>query len=156
RLALPMASSRRTASSSTRPRICGWASSPKFEPQPGGSAGGHMRRVVVTGMGIISSIGNSLDEVTASLRAARSGLSFAQDYASLGFRSQVHGAPAIDPFEVLDRRTTRFMGKGAAWNYLAMQQAIADAGLEEHEISDPRTGIIMGSGGTSTRTIYEA
>jgi len=115
-----------------------------------------MRRVVVTGMGIVSSIGNSLDEVTASLRAARSGISFAQDYASLGFRSQVHGAPTIDPFEVLDRRTTRFMGKGAAWNYLAMQQAIADAGLEESDVSNVRTGIIMGSGGSSTRTIYEA
>jgi len=115
-----------------------------------------MRRVVVTGIGIISSIGNSVAEVTESLRSARSGISFAKDYADLNFRCQVHGAPTIDPFEVLDRRVTRFMGKGAAWNYLAMQQAIADAGLEDKEITDPRTGIVMGSGGASTRTIVEA
>jgi len=115
-----------------------------------------MRRVVVTGMGIISSIGNSLDEVTDSLRQARPGIVFAQDYAELGFRSQVKGDPRLDPFELLDRRVTRFMGKGAAWNYLAMQQAIADAGLEEADISNPMTGIVMGSGGASTRTIVEA
>ena len=115
-----------------------------------------MRRVVVTGMGIISSIGNSLDEVTASLRAAKPGIVFAEDYAELGFRSQVKGDPRLDPFEQLDRRVTRFMGKGAAWNYLAMQQAIADAGLEESDISNPMTGIVMGSGGASTRTIVEA
>ncbi len=115
-----------------------------------------MRRVVVTGMGIISSIGNSLDEVTESLRTARSGIVFAQDYADLGFRSQVKGDPLLDPFEILDRRVTRFMGKGAAWNYLAMQQAIADAGLEASDISNPRTGLVMGSGGSSTRTIVDA
>jgi 3-oxoacyl-[acyl-carrier-protein] synthase I len=115
-----------------------------------------MRRVVVTGMGIISSIGNSLDEVTASLRAAKPGIIAAPDYAELGFRSQVKGDPQLDPFEILDRRVTRFMGKGAAWNYLAMQQAIADAGLEESDISNPMTGIVMGSGGASTRTIVEA
>ncbi|HWU16738.1 MAG TPA: beta-ketoacyl-ACP synthase I [Devosia sp.] len=115
-----------------------------------------MRRVVVTGMGIISSIGNSLDEVTASLRAAKPGIVFAQDQAELGFRSHVKGDPRLDPFEVLDRRVTRFMGQGAAWNYLAMQQAIADAGLEESDISNPMTGIVMGSGGSSTRTIVEA
>ncbi|MBS3850531.1 beta-ketoacyl-ACP synthase I [Devosia sp. J2-20] len=115
-----------------------------------------MRRVVVTGMGIISSIGNSLDEVTASLRAAKPGIVFAEDYAELGFRSQVKGDPRLDPFELLDRRVTRFMGKGAAWNYLAMQQAIADAGLEESDISNPMTGIVMGSGGASTRTIVDA
>ena len=115
-----------------------------------------MRRVVVTGMGIISSIGNSLDEVTESLRTAKPGIIFAQDYADLGFRSQVKGDPRLDPFEALDRRVTRFMGKGAAWNYLAMQQAIADAGLEAADISNPRTGIVMGSGGASTRTIVEA
>ena len=89
-----------------------------------------MRRVVVTGMGIISPIGNSLDEVTESLRLAKPGIVFAEDYAELGFRSQVKGDPRLDPFEILDRRVTRFMGKGAAWNYLAMQQAIEDAGLE--------------------------
>ena len=115
-----------------------------------------MRRVVVTGMGVISSIGNSLDEVTTSLRTAKPGIVFAQDYADLGFRSQVKGDPRIDPFEMLDRRVTRFMGKGAAWNYMAMQQAIADAGLEASDISNPRTGIVMGSGGASTRTIVEA
>ncbi|UJW84487.1 beta-ketoacyl-ACP synthase I [Devosia sp. SL43] len=115
-----------------------------------------MRRVVVTGMGIISSIGNSLDEVTASLRAAKPGIVAAPDYAELGFRSQVKGDPNLDPFEILDRRVTRFMGKGAAWNYLAMQQAIADAGLQESDISNPMTGIVMGSGGASTRTIVEA
>ena len=115
-----------------------------------------MRRVVVTGMGIISSIGNSLDEVTASLRSATPGIIFAEDYAELGFRSQVKGDSRLDPFEILDRRVTRFMGKGAAWNYLAMQQAIADAGLEEKDISNPMTGIVMGSGGASTRTIVEA
>jgi 3-oxoacyl-[acyl-carrier-protein] synthase-1 len=107
-------------------------------------------------MGIISSIGNSLDEVTDSLRAARPGIIAAPDYAELGFRSQVKGDPQLDPFEALDRRVTRFMGKGAAWNYLAMQQAIADAGLEESDISNPMTGIVMGSGGASTRTIVEA
>jgi 3-oxoacyl-[acyl-carrier-protein] synthase I len=115
-----------------------------------------MRRVVVTGMGIISPIGNSLDEVTQSLRDARPGIVFAEDYAELGFRSQVKGDPRIDPFEILDRRVTRFMGKGAAWNYLAMQQAIADAGLEESDITSPMTGMVMGSGGASTRTIVEA
>ncbi|SFV38485.1 3-oxoacyl-[acyl-carrier-protein] synthase-1 [Devosia crocina] len=115
-----------------------------------------MRRVVVTGMGIISSIGNSLDEVTTSLRQAKPGIVFAEDYAELGFRSQVKGDARLDPFELLDRRVTRFMGKGAAWNYLAMQQAIADAGLTESEISNPMTGIVMGSGGASTRTIVEA
>ena len=115
-----------------------------------------MRRVVVTGMGIISSIGNTIAEVTESLRHAKPGIIAAPDYIELGFRSQVHGDPQLDPFAILDRRVTRFMGKGAAWNYLAMQQAIADAGLEDSDISNPRTGIVMGSGGTSTRTIVEA
>ncbi len=115
-----------------------------------------MRRVVVTGMGIVSSIGNDLDEVTASLREARPGISFAQEYADLGFRCQVHGAPTLDPFSVLDRRTVRFMSKGAAWNYVAMQQAIAQAGLEESDIKNTRTGIVMGSGGPSTAAIVQA
>jgi 3-oxoacyl-[acyl-carrier-protein] synthase-1 len=115
-----------------------------------------MKRVVVTGMGIVSSIGNDTAEVLESLRLARPGIVFAPEYAELGFRCQVHGAPKLDPFEVLDRRTTRFMGKGAAWNYIAMQQAIADSGLEESDIQNVRTGIVMGSGGPSTRTIYEA
>jgi 3-oxoacyl-[acyl-carrier-protein] synthase I len=115
-----------------------------------------MRRVVITGMGIVSSIGNNTQEVLASLREAKSGISKAVDYEKYNFRCQVHGAPDLDPFEVLDRRTARFMGKGTAWNYIAMQQAIQDAGLERTEIVDPRTGIIMGSGGPSTRTIFEA
>ncbi|WP_332713085.1 beta-ketoacyl-ACP synthase I [Pelagibacterium mangrovi] len=116
-----------------------------------------MKRVVVTGMGIVSSIGNNLDEVLDSLRAARPGIVRAQDYVDLGFRCQVHGEPTLDPFEVLDRRTTRFMGKGAAWNYIAMQQAIEQAGLEDADYrGNPRTGIIMGSGGPSTRAVVEA
>ncbi|MHB1109226.1 MAG: beta-ketoacyl-ACP synthase I [Devosia sp.] len=115
-----------------------------------------MRRVVVTGMGIVSSIGNNIPEVLQSLKDAKPGIVFAEEYARLGFRCQVHGAPKLDPFAVLDRRTTRFMGKGAAWNYIAMQQAIADSGLEEKDIKNPRTGIIMGSGGPSTRTVVEA
>lgn len=115
-----------------------------------------MKRVVVTGMGIVSSIGNNTQEVLASLREAKSGISKAEDYQEYGFRCQVHGAPSLDPFEVLDRRTARFMAKGTAWNYIAMQQAIQDAGLESDEIVNPRTGIIMGSGGPSTRTIFEA
>jgi 3-oxoacyl-[acyl-carrier-protein] synthase-1 len=107
-------------------------------------------------MGIVSSIGNDIAEVLESLRLARPGIVFAPEYAELGFRCQVHGAPRLDPFEVLDRRTTRFMGKGAAWNYIAMQQAIDDSGLEQGDIQNVRTGIVMGSGGPSTRTIYEA
>src|SRR5690349_7685195 len=115
-----------------------------------------MRRVVVTGLGIVSSIGSTVDEVLKSLHDARPGISFAPEYAQLGFKCQVHGAPSLDPFEVLDRRTTRFMSKGAAWNYIAMQQAIADAGLETADVQNPRTGIVMGSGGPSTRAIVEA
>ncbi|AEQ53417.1 beta-ketoacyl-ACP synthase I [Pelagibacterium halotolerans] len=115
-----------------------------------------MKRVVVTGMGIVSSIGNTLDEVLDSLKNARPGISRAQDYVDLGFRCQVHGEPTLDPFEVLDRRTTRFMAKGAAWNYIAMQQAIEMAGLEEKDVKNPRTGIVMGSGGPSTRAVVEA
>lgn len=115
-----------------------------------------MRRVVVTGMGIVSSIGNNTQEVLASLREGRSGIAFAEDYAKLGFRCQVHGAPALNPEEVVDRRALRFLGTGAAWNHVAMEQAIQDAGLEAHEVSNERTGIIMGSGGPSTRTLVEA
>jgi len=115
-----------------------------------------MRRVVVTGMGIVSSIGNTTQEVLASLREARSGISRAEDYARLGFRCQVHGAPTLDASEVVDRRAMRFHGGGTAWNHVAMEQAIRDSGLEENEVSNERTGIIMGSGGPSTRTIVEA
>jgi 3-oxoacyl-[acyl-carrier-protein] synthase-1 len=115
-----------------------------------------MRRVVVTGMGIVSSIGNNTQEVLASLREAKSGVSFADDYARLGFRCQVHGAPSLDASAIVDRRAMRFHGGGTAWNHVAMDQAIRDAGLEEKEISHDKTGIIMGSGGPSTRTIVEA
>jgi 3-oxoacyl-[acyl-carrier-protein] synthase-1 len=115
-----------------------------------------MRRVVVTGLGIVASIGNNASEVLESLKAARPGIVFAPEYAQLGFRCQVHGAPKLDPFEVLDRRTTRFMGKGAAWNYIAMQQAIENAGLEQSDVQNPRTGLVMGSGGPSTHTVVEA
>jgi 3-oxoacyl-[acyl-carrier-protein] synthase I len=115
-----------------------------------------MRRVVVTGMGIVSSIGNNTQEVLASLREAKSGVSFADDYAKLGFRCQVHGAPTLDPSAIVDRRAMRFHGGGTAWNHVAMDQAILDAGLEANEISNEKTGIIMGSGGPSTRTIVEA
>jgi len=115
-----------------------------------------MRRVVVTGMGIVSSIGNNTQEVLASLREAKSGIVKADKYAELGFRCQVHGAPTLDPAEAVDRRAMRFLGGGAAWNHVAMEQAIRDSGVEESDISNPRTGIVMGSGGPSTRTLIEA
>jgi 3-oxoacyl-[acyl-carrier-protein] synthase I len=115
-----------------------------------------MRRVVVTGMGIVSSIGNSTQEVLASLREAKSGVVRADKYAEMGFRSHVHGAPTLDASESVDRRAMRFLGGGAAWNHVAMEQAIRDAGLEESEISNERTGMVMGSGGPSTRTLVEA
>ena len=115
-----------------------------------------MRRVVVTGMGIVSSIGADVETVKESLWAARPGITFAEEYARLGFRSQVHGKPPVEPAEVIDRRLLRFMGDGAAYAHLAMEQAIADAGLEESEISNERTGLIVGTGGPSTRAIVAA
>ena len=115
-----------------------------------------MKRVVVTGMGIVSSIGNNTQEVVASLREAKSGIVRADKYAELGFRCQVHGAPTLDPSEAVDRRAMRFLGGGAAWNHVAMEQAIRDSGLTDNEVSHERTGIIMGSGGPSTRTIVES
>jgi 3-oxoacyl-[acyl-carrier-protein] synthase I len=115
-----------------------------------------MRRVVVTGMGIVSSIGNNAQEVVASLREARSGIVGAKEYAELGFRCQVHGAPRLDWEALVDRKMRRFMGAGAGWNYIAMQQAIQDAGLEPNDVSNERTGLIMGSGGPSTRAIVAA
>ncbi|KOF14478.1 MULTISPECIES: beta-ketoacyl-ACP synthase I [Ensifer] len=116
-----------------------------------------MRRVVVTGLGIVSSIGNNADEVTASLRDAKSGITFSPDFAENGFKCQVWGAPTLDPTDLVDRRAMRFLSQGGAWNHVAMKQAIADSGLEEAVISrNERTGIIMGSGGPSTRTIVEA
>ena len=115
-----------------------------------------MRRVVVTGMGIVSSIGNNTQEVLASLREAKSGIVRADKYAELGFRCQVHGAPRLDAADVVDRRAMRFLGGGAAWNHVAMEQAIRDSGVEEKDVSNERTGIVMGSGGPSCRAIIEA
>lgn len=115
-----------------------------------------MRRVVVTGMGIVSPIGNDVEEVARSLKEARSGISFAPEYAELGFRSHVHGKPSLDPTTVLDRRAMRFHGGGTAWNHVAMDQAIADAGLGDSDVSNERTGIVMGSGGSSTISIVQA
>ena len=115
-----------------------------------------MRRVVVTGMGIVSSIGNNTQEVLASLHEGRSGVVRADDYVKLGFRSQVHGAPTLIAEDIVDRRAMRFHGGGTAWNHVAMDQAIRDAGLEESDVSNERTGIVMGSGGTSTKTIVES
>jgi len=115
-----------------------------------------MRRVAVTGMGIVSSIGNNSQEVLASLREGRSGIVTAKDDAERGFRCQVHGEPKLDWEAMIDRKVRRFMGSGAAWNYIAMQQAIVDAGLEEKDVSNERTGLIMGSGGPSARAIVQA
>ncbi|CDX45977.1 3-oxoacyl-(acyl-carrier-protein) synthase I (Beta-ketoacyl-ACP synthase I) (KAS I) [Mesorhizobium sp. ORS 3359] len=115
-----------------------------------------MRRVVVTGLGIVSSIGNNANEVQSSLYDAKSGISFSNSFAEHGFRCQVWGAPTLDPTPMIDRRAMRFLSQGAAWNHVAMDQAIADAGLGESDITNERTGIVMGSGGPSTRTIVEA
>ena len=115
-----------------------------------------MRRVVVTGMGIISSIGNDINEVTESLKTGRSGIVAAPDYTEKGFRSQIHGLPKIDVTEHIDKRQMRFMGQGAAYNYLAMEQAITDSGLEDSEVSNERTGMVMGSGGPSTINLFNA
>jgi 3-oxoacyl-[acyl-carrier-protein] synthase-1 len=115
-----------------------------------------MRRVVVTGLGIVSSIGNNANEVLASLREAKSGVVAAPEYAERGFRCQVHAAPHIDWESMVDRRAARFLSPGLAYAHIAMEQAIADSGLEEGEISNERTGLIVGSGGPSTSIIVEA
>jgi len=115
-----------------------------------------MRRVVVTGMGVVSSIGNNADEVLASLREAKSGVSAAPEYAELGFRCHVHAKPQIDWESLVDRRAARFLAQGTAFGHIAMEQAIADSGLEAAEVSHERTGLIVGSGGPSTRAIVEA
>jgi 3-oxoacyl-[acyl-carrier-protein] synthase I len=116
-----------------------------------------MRRVVVTGLGVVSSIGNDAAEVTASLRDAKSGISFSSDFAEHGFKCQVWGKPNLDPTDLVDRRAMRFLSQGGAWNHVAMKQAIADSGLEESDYAqNERVGIIMGSGGPSTRTLIEA
>ena len=115
-----------------------------------------MRRVAVTGLGIVSSIGNDKDEVVRSLKEGRSGIKFCQEYADRGFRSHVHGAVDIDIDAHIDRKIRRFMGDGAAYNYIAMAQAIKDAGLTENEVSNERTGMVMGSGGPSTSNLLLA
>jgi 3-oxoacyl-[acyl-carrier-protein] synthase-1 len=112
-----------------------------------------MRRVVVTGMGITSSIGINRQQVLESLRQGKSGIVFCPEYQELGFRSHIHGAVDIDLDSLIDRKLRRFMGDSAAYNYIAMQEAIKDAGLGEAEISNPRTGLIAGSGGTSTQNV---
>ncbi len=115
-----------------------------------------MRRVVVTGLGIVSSIGNNQVEVVESLREGRSGIEFCEEYAEMGFRSHIHGSINIDLTTLIDRKIRRFMGDGAAYNYVAMQQAIEDSGLEPTDVSNERTGIVMGSGGPSTSNLVEA
>ena len=115
-----------------------------------------MHRVVVTGLGVISSIGNNKEEVLASLKSGRSGIVFSQEYKDLGFRSHVHGALDVNLDQAVDRRLRRFMGDGAAYNYLAMRQAVSDSGLEDQEVSDERTGLVMGSGGPSTQNLVQA
>ncbi|WP_039016902.1 beta-ketoacyl-ACP synthase I [Halocynthiibacter namhaensis] len=115
-----------------------------------------MRRVVITGMGVVSSIGNNISEVTAALRSGKSGIVKAEEYTENGFRSQIHGMPQIDIKEHIDKRQLRFMGPGAAYNYIAMEEAIKDSGLEESDISNERTGLVMGSGGPSTSNFFQA
>ena len=115
-----------------------------------------MRKAVITGIGIVSSIGDNKEEVLDSLREARSGISYSQEYADMGFRSHVHGKPKMDLDGVLDRKLRRFMGDGAAYNYVAMQEAIDDSGLGADDVSNERTGLIMGSGGPSTRNLIQA
>ena len=112
-----------------------------------------MRRVVVTGLGIVSCIGNSKSEVLESLKSGRSGIEYCEKYAELGFRSHVHGSVKLDIEKALDRKTRRFLGDGAAYNYIAMQEAIEDSGLDEPDVSNERTGLIMGSGGPSTKNL---
>jgi 3-oxoacyl-[acyl-carrier-protein] synthase-1 len=115
-----------------------------------------MRRVVVTGIGIVSSIGNNTEEVLSSLKEAKSGVIAAPDYTELGFRCQVHAAPIIDWESLVDRRAARFLAPGTAYAHIAMDQAIADSGLSETEVSNDRTGLIVGSGGASTRSIVNS
>ena len=115
-----------------------------------------MRRVVITGIGIVSPLGNSADEVSESLRAGESGITYSEEYAQRGFRSRVHGVPVITLSEHVGRRQLRFMGPGAAYNYIAMEQAIKDSGLEKDEVSHVRTGLVMGSGGPSTSNFHLA
>jgi len=115
-----------------------------------------MRRVVITGLGIVSCIGNNKDEVLTSLKAQQSGIRFVPEYEEAGFRSHIAGCPTIDLDELIDRKLRRFMGNSAGYSYVALKQAIADAGLDESQVSNPRTGLIAGSGGASSSDIVEA
>ena len=115
-----------------------------------------MRRVVVTGMGIVSSIGNNLQDVTGALRQGRSGIGYSEEYQELGFRSRIHGSIEVDLAGAIDRKQKRFMGDAAAYNYLAMLEAIQDSGLSQDVISSPRTGLVVGSGGGSPENISNA
>jgi len=115
-----------------------------------------VRRVAITGLGVVASIGNDKQQVLAALREGKSGIEFCDEYRELGFRSHIHGNVNLKTEDVVDRRVKRFMGDGAAYNYIAMQEAITDAGLEEKEVSDPRTGLIMGSGGPSSSNLLHA
>ena len=115
-----------------------------------------MKRVVITGLGIVCSIGNNKQEVLESLRQGRSGIKFNQEYADLGFRSHIDGNIEIDLKELIHRKIKRFMGDAAAYNYIAMRDAISDADLSDNDVSNPRTGLIMGSGGASSANIVDA
>ena len=115
-----------------------------------------MKRVVITGLGIVSSIGNNKGEVLDSLKQGKSGIEFHQEYADLGFRSHVHGAIHLDTAELIDRKLKRFMGDSAAFNYISMKEAVEDAQLSPEQISDPRAGLIVGSGGASTANVVQA
>src|SRR5262245_39704276 len=115
-----------------------------------------MRRVVVTGMGIVSSIGNNTQEVLASLREAKSGIVYAEKYAELGFRCQVHGAPNLEWEAMVPRKARRFMEAGVGWCFVSLEQAIRDAGLDNKDVINERTGSIMGQGGLSTGAIVRA
>tara|TARA_B110000438_G_C15772642_1_gene632612 strand:+ start:278 stop:1501 length:1224 start_codon:yes stop_codon:yes gene_type:complete len=115
-----------------------------------------MRRVVVTGLGVVSSVGNNSQEVTQSLKQGKSGITFSDEYRDMGFRSHVHGSIKLEPSDYIDRKVLRFMGNGASYCYIAMEQAIQDAGLDESDISNPLTGLIIGSGGPSTSNMMAA
>ena len=112
-----------------------------------------MRRVVISGLGVVSCLGNSADEVVQSLRAGKSGISHNEKFEEMGLRSQVAGSVDLDISEHVDRRVRRFMGDAAAYSYIAMQQAIDDAGLEDSDVSNPRSGLIAASGGASSANI---
>ena len=115
-----------------------------------------MKRVVVTGIGIVSSLGNNQAEVKNSLIEGHSGIRFSEEYCEIGFRSHVYGPIGLNPDEIIDRKIRRFMGNGAAYNYIAMQEAILDSGLDESQVSNPRSGMVMGSGGPSTSNLVLA